>query len=113
MHSQDMQNKTKQTQQLLLQDVAFFKKARYRMAVTEAIMRVYSMILKLENQKNWWEGMCDSEEILCPAQSFTWQFLDLCDHLHGRLIMLRTAFHSLRQHWDMLDDDSSQALNWL
>jgi hypothetical protein len=62
-------NNTKQTVQFKLEDVTFFKKNTAgtlvylpKMAPTSVVMSADSAMLKLNNQKNGWKGICVHQE---------------------------------------------------
>ncbi len=82
-------NKTKQMVQFKYEDITFFKKNSSgqlrclpRNAPAHLISTADSTMMKLDNQKNGWKGVCIYQEAngnnyLCPVMALGWRFLYL------------------------------------
>jgi hypothetical protein len=85
-------NKTKQTVQFKYEDVTFFKKNAAsnlrclpRSAPAHLIATADGAIMKLDNQKNGWKGVCvyqeaNGEDYLCPVRALGRRFLHIRQH---------------------------------
>ena len=82
-------NNTKQMVQFKLEDVTFYKKTRAgqlcclpKAAPYNLVLSANSATLKLDNQKNWWKGVCvhqetNGEPVHCPIRALGRQVVHL------------------------------------
>jgi hypothetical protein len=114
-------NNTKQTVQLKLKDVTFFKKNKAgtlvclpRTAPASIVMSADSATLKLDNQKNGWKGVCvhqeaNGESFNCPVHALTRQVLHLRENNANRKAFL-SAFFTEGTCYNVCSKDVSKAL---
>ncbi len=114
-------NNKKQTVQLKLEDVHFFKKNKVgtlvclpRTAPAVLFLTADSVTLKLDNQKNGWKGVCvhqeaNGEPFNCPVRALACRVLHLREHNAVGKTLLSAFFH-LGVRYDVSGDDISKGL---
>jgi hypothetical protein len=98
-------NESKQTIQFKLEDVTFFKKNKQgtlvclpRNAPASLINTADSAMLKLDNQKNGWKGVCvnqeaNGEEFNCPVRALAWRVIHLRTNRALGTTLLSAVYH--------------------
>jgi hypothetical protein len=116
------QNSTKQTVQFKYEDVTFFcKNNRGQLrclpqnAPVDLISIVDGAMLKLDNQKNGWKGVCvyhkmNGNDQHCPVQALGCQYLHLWHHGATAKTFLLEYFTESKQRLDITNKDISVAL---
>ena len=114
-------NSTKQTVQFRIQDVTFFSRDTMgnvrqisRLAQAEDIMMAASAMLKLDNQKNGWKGVCVHHEtnghpIHCPVRALGRRYLHICQHTRDASTFLST-FYVTGKRFNVMDADIRKSL---
>jgi hypothetical protein len=117
-----LQNNTKQTIQFKYKDVSFFKKntrgqLRYlpRDAAVDLIAMADGTTLKLDNQKNWWKGVCVYHEYKanrwhCPVRALARRYLHLHNMGANSKTFLLAYYNDTGKHSDITNEDVSKAL---
>jgi hypothetical protein len=114
-------NSAKQTVQFKLKDVTFFKKNKAgtlvclpRMALASVVMSADSAMLKLNNQKNGWKGVCvhqeaNGESFNCPVCALARRVLHLQENnANGKTFL--SAFFGEGARYDVCGKDVRKAL---
>ena len=114
-------NHSKQTVQFRLKDVTFFRRDRKgklrqlsRGASDGEILTADSATLKLDNQKNGWQGVCinqetNGEQVHCPVRALARRYLHIRKHTPSHDTFL-SAFFVGRTRFDVTDNDVRQSL---
>ena len=114
-------NSSKQTVQFKLEEVTFFRtdaKGNLRQlgcnAPREIIMTVQSAILKLDNQKNGWRGVCihqvdNGEQLVCPVRALGRRYIAIRAHLDNPKLLL-SSYYSEGIRQDVTDKHIRAAL---
>jgi hypothetical protein len=112
---------TKQTVQLKLEDVTFFKTAKVgqlrclpKNAPYELILSADSATLKLDNQKNGWKGVCvhqekNGEAIHCPIRALGRRVVHLRQQGAAKSSFL-SVYYQEGKKYDVIGEDVSKAL---
>ncbi len=115
------QNETKQTVQFKYEDVMFFKKNAAgnlrclpRSAPAHLIATADGATMKLDNQKNWWKGVCvyqeaNGEDYLCPVRALGRRFLHIRQH-GGMAKTFLSLYWSKGTRADVTAENISRAL---
>jgi len=115
-------NETKQTVQFKLEDARFFKydkKGRLRQlprnATTEQIMSADGAVLKLDNQKNGWKGVCvyqehNLDERFSPVRALGRRYCHVRHHSNNNMKTYLSVYWEKGVHHDVKAEDISMAL---
>jgi hypothetical protein len=115
-------NESKQTQQFKVRDVTFFKKDAQgtlrqlpRQAHDDLIMSADSATLKLDNQKNGWQGVCihhesNGDEIFDPVRALGRRIIHIRTHAKGDEAVFLSAVYNSAGRGDISDKDIRAAL---
>jgi hypothetical protein len=114
-------NSSKQTVQFKLEDVTFFHSHNGslqqlpRNTSAELIMSAHSATLKLDNQKNGWNGICihqehNGEALACPVRALGRQYLHIWKHASDPRTFLSAYFDDNGARFDVTDRNVSAAL---
>jgi hypothetical protein len=115
-------NNTKQTVQFNFEDVNFFKKNIWGQlrcfphdAPDNLIASADGAMLKLDNQKNGWKGVCvyhksNGNKMHCPVQALARQYLHLCHNIAAETTFLSAYYDGTSERHDVTNKDVSKAL---
>ncbi len=118
----DKCNNTKQTVQFKFKDVSFFKKnsrgnLRYLPcdASDKLIMTADGAMLKLDNQKNGWKGVCvyheaNRDSMHCPVCAIARRFLHLRSRGADSKTFLSAYYDDMGKQSNITNEDVSRAL---
>jgi len=115
-------NESKQTQQFKVGDVTFFKKDPHgtlrqlpRQANKDLILSADSATLKLDNQKNGWQGVCihhesNNDAIFDPVRALGRRIIHIRDNAPGDDTIFLSASFTNSTRSDISDKDIRAAL---
>ena len=79
-------------------------------ATDEQIMTATSIAMKLDNQKNWWKGVCanhqaNGNEYYCPVRALRRRYIHIHRHSRGKRIYLLAFWEEESVRYDVTDND--------
>jgi hypothetical protein len=116
-------NNTNQTVQFKYEDVTFFKKniqgqlrsCLPRDAPDDLIALADGAMLKLDNNKNGWKGVCvyhksNDDKMHCPVRALARRYLHVCHNNAAETTFLSAYYKGTSKQHDVTNEDVSKAL---